>query len=359
MTHKCVALPRSLRVDPKSIKTKQEASSFFWALANFYAIGNSLDEAGTERFCSFLEIIKPRFKSLFTSEQILTELVPLRDRSCQGFAECLVPLLICPNQQIVFSTLDFFQETIYTSSPQLHYAFVRTGFFTLLPPAFYEQAHHVLPRPVLLFADILNRCLDFVSPFEIDEISQACGVTQYAIRHDAFINVVQPLAPLLKSFSRNKLQFVDNNSSRHLPSLLNTLIQLSPFHSPTANFVLSSPICFLITSSLVFFESNKLQSEFLTAITNSVSEWPRLKPNQRQSSKGLLSQLKAEGLFDILSLYPIHTTSSQDVQDSVLFSAKLIGLLGGNSALIANQNEVANAQAWHFPPFEEEWWMIP
>ncbi|KAK2949705.1 hypothetical protein BLNAU_15376 [Blattamonas nauphoetae] len=49
------------------------------------------------------QLITPEYQSAFTFNQILFELVPARDGSCSGFAECLVLLLTSANEALVQS----------------------------------------------------------------------------------------------------------------------------------------------------------------------------------------------------------------------------------------------------------------
>ncbi|KAK2944399.1 hypothetical protein BLNAU_20701 [Blattamonas nauphoetae] len=82
-------------------------------------------------------------------------------------------------------------------------------------------------------------------------------------------------------------------------NLLSTLILIGPFHLPTLEFVLASPIVMAISSYLTYTEGFNLYRN-LGHIHSSLLEWQAQCTEVRQSGKRMIQALISEGFEDTL-----------------------------------------------------------
>ncbi|KAK2940214.1 hypothetical protein BLNAU_24869 [Blattamonas nauphoetae] len=89
-------------------------------------------------------------------EPLLFKLVPIPDGSCSGFAESIGLLLTSSNKELVQATLPFLHRIVNASSSSSLFDFTVTGFFNLLPLAFYEQEVHLCAQSGLYLTRIVT-----------------------------------------------------------------------------------------------------------------------------------------------------------------------------------------------------------
>ncbi|KAK2957584.1 hypothetical protein BLNAU_7483 [Blattamonas nauphoetae] len=122
-------------------------------------MGTVFGKLDTIKACRFLNKLAPGNWKLFTSAEILFELVPSPNQTCQLFAEEMIPLLISPNETIALSALSFLDSTLEKADKPNQLAFVETEFFRSLPLSFYEQENHLKSQHKYHLAKIIARYL--------------------------------------------------------------------------------------------------------------------------------------------------------------------------------------------------------
>ncbi|KAK2957974.1 hypothetical protein BLNAU_7150 [Blattamonas nauphoetae] len=311
-------------LEPNFLSDINQASSVFLSFTEFISKGGVLDDAGTERMCQFLKRITVKSGSTFNSEQILHELVPTPDGSCEGFSQRMVPLLTCLNTKIVLSVLHFFVSTLVPNVPLRKYQFIETRFFTRLPQPFLENDVHLTSQHDSSFMTLVRRCLECASPTSVADLFFWKQVTPSIIRQTVFDSVVKPLRPFWTFVCQNWQRITDHQIMDDYPHLLGALIQISPFHEETAQFVLSSQICETSMSCLGYFELSNFGYILVNEIICGMENWNKEDQAVRQRGQTILVKMKEEGLTDLLELQIRLRLTRTNI------AAQLIHMLGGN-----------------------------
>ncbi|KAK2959857.1 hypothetical protein BLNAU_5054 [Blattamonas nauphoetae] len=121
--------PLFVKTVPSNIRTIEQASQLYSSLVDFVKEGKNLDHIATRQACGLLKNIDCQFKT----NKTLFELASAPDDTCSGFTESIIPLLTSSNEEIVTSALSFLNQALFHASPEVHFDFLRAGFFELLP----------------------------------------------------------------------------------------------------------------------------------------------------------------------------------------------------------------------------------
>ncbi|KAK2960031.1 hypothetical protein BLNAU_4914 [Blattamonas nauphoetae] len=120
-----------------------------------------------------------------------------------------------------------------------------------------------------------------------------------------FDNTLQDRAVVfLKSFrpNWNECDLATNLVSNLVPSSDDSPTGFvdSPFHRPTLEFVLASPIVMAFSSCLSLVKNNFVKARVLSTINSLLQEWKKEGPEVAQSGKRVMQALFSEGIEDIV-----------------------------------------------------------
>ncbi|KAK2957928.1 hypothetical protein BLNAU_7104 [Blattamonas nauphoetae] len=324
------AIPVFLRTNPKKIKNFSEKSKCFLSLVDFVKEGNQLDNRATKQACALLDRITPIFSITFLTDQVLFKLVPTPDDSCSGFAESIVPLLASSNEQLVTSTLSLLNKVVLHDFPVKAFLFLETGFFQLLPPAFFEQARHLSPSPKLFLMKIVAEYILLSQPSYTQYVCQERQISATAFQLTFIDKFVRPIQPFLAFVCRNRRRINDSEDSRDFSCLLGSVIRRSPFLEEFTQFVLSSQIAQTCTDCLVFFEVDLFAVRVLRGTCGGPIAWQRECPAVQKRGQQVLRQLRAEGLSDESELHIRCRDYDDSIRSDFFLGAMAIDHSGGN-----------------------------
>ncbi|KAK2947337.1 hypothetical protein BLNAU_17724 [Blattamonas nauphoetae] len=282
-------IPLFLRTQPRSFGTIKQASKLFLSLVDFVKAGNNLDHTATRQACALLQNIVPEFNQKYNAEQILFILVPIPDGSCSGFAESIVLLLTSSNKELVQATLPLLDRIVFVSSSSALFDFLETGFFNLLPLAFYEQEAHLCARSGMLCSNKLISLDTF---------------------HETYTKqFLRPIRPFLDFVCKNRRRINFDDNSPDFSAFLQTILKCSPFLEE-------------MTQENFYFGLNYQNSPIPTR------------------GKQIMAKLCEEGLSDEIEL---HFRTSDDTYDQpeVFLGMQLIALFGGNYSMWATDEDYA------------------
>ncbi|KAK2948779.1 hypothetical protein BLNAU_16314 [Blattamonas nauphoetae] len=212
-------VPLFMQTELSNIKDIDQASPMFLSLVDFVKEGNTLDDNAADKAYDVLSVVMPNYYGRFTVEQILFELVPTHDGSCSGLAKSIVVLLTSSNEILVWSSLSFLHFVFAYAESTHHFAFLQTGFFSLLPQAFYEQELHIFFPQHLPLMKIIQLCMRLINPSEVQQLNQKFQLSEDII-HLTFIDkCFRPIEPFLKAIFRDRRQISDSKDSLHFSDL--------------------------------------------------------------------------------------------------------------------------------------------
>ncbi|KAK2955171.1 hypothetical protein BLNAU_9900 [Blattamonas nauphoetae] len=305
-------IPLVQRTQPQSLRTISQASKQFLSLVAFVKAGNNLDDTATRKACTLLQNILPEFNQKSSAEQILFKLVPMPDGSCSGFAESIVLLLTSSNEKVIQATLLFLHRVVIEASSAL-VDFMETGFFNLLPQAFYEQEVHLCAHSGLYLTKIVTKLVSFT---KIPHSYKLCSYTLSSLDtfYETFTNqFLRPIRPFL--------DFVCKNRRR-----INEILQYSPFLEETTQFALSSSFAVAFTDSRDFFKPNILTHTLLHQLRENYYLGLNYQ-NTPLQTRGIriMAKLCEEGLSDEIELH-FRTSGLMYDQPDLFLGMQLIAL---------------------------------
>ncbi|KAK2942556.1 putative D-isomer specific 2-hydroxyacid dehydrogenase, NAD binding domain containing protein [Blattamonas nauphoetae] len=289
--------PYFLRTDPESIKAINEASRSYLSLVDFIKEGNKLSDKGTRQACALLHRIENPFSRPLTAEQLFSQLVPTRDGSCSGFTNSMITLLTSSNEELIQSTLSLLSHVVgmFDLGP-INFDFLASGFFSLLPQAFYEQDMHLSNR----------------------RVCQPRHISKSTYQRTFMDKFFHPIEPFLDFVCRNRRDIADSDYTWTFSYLLESIVDYSTFQVQMTQFLLSSLLALTLTDFLLFIETDKSVGSLLWGLKNVFREWKREHPAVRKRGQQILSKLREEGISDEFELY-LQNSRFTFFQDEYIF----------------------------------------
>ncbi|KAK2942717.1 hypothetical protein BLNAU_22358 [Blattamonas nauphoetae] len=294
------ATPLFLRIRPYYIETVAQSLTPIQSLVDFIRKGNKLDDKATKQASLILKRTSEKIHKSDDAEQILFELVPTPNRSCSGFAE------------------------------SHRFAFVETGFFTFLPPAFYEHEMHIFHPCSLDLTRIVKDCLIDLHP---DFSRRLCSNRDLSISafQQIFVDMFfRPVEPFLDFICKNRRQIQDSWNSYLFSDLLGRIVINSPFLEEMTQFMLSYLFVVTYTDSLHFFEDDISTGGLIQNLTKDAGSWEEDPAVQKRYNQ-LLLKLSEEGLWDESELNVRCRCYSAKERRVVFIGAQLMQSFGGNT----------------------------
>ncbi|KAK2954422.1 hypothetical protein BLNAU_10590 [Blattamonas nauphoetae] len=338
LSNDVIYVPSFMIVDPDTIGTIQKLSPLFHSLVDFVKDGNTLDETASRRACTLLEAIAPHLGISMSPESGLTYLYPKSKDTIAGFADSLVTLLISSNENIVKATLSLLNEIMWQVGPLTRFSFLASGFFGLLPKAFYFQEMHVLPGHKLFLMDIVSWMMDDSNPTHSRLICRRRNITITTFREIFIDKFIQPIEPFLEFVFQNRRKIEDTPDSRYFSQMLGEIIEKSPLMDQMTKFVLSSSFALTSTDCLVLFDSDVIPIELLQKTMYAIWMWAQGSPTVQKRGRQILTQLNEEGLSDELDLHIRSVGYDLTVPQKGFLGMKLIRQMGGNTPDIRLNN---------------------
>ncbi|KAK2942553.1 hypothetical protein BLNAU_22540 [Blattamonas nauphoetae] len=350
--HKTVpndATPLFLRTDPKRLRTIEQASQTYQSLVDFVKEGNNLDNTATHQACTLLQTLSTPF-STFSSDQILFELVPAPDGSCSGLTNSIIPLLSSPNEKLILSTLEFLHCTVLSTDLFIHFDFLQTGFFALLPKSFYELEMHLVENLGFFLMRIVEKIMFCLDPLRSRELCEIRQLSMESFEQTVTNKFFGPIEPFLDFVIRNR-QILPNFWD--LPKMLDTLFRFSPSLPHTTQFVLSSSFIVPFTNSLIFVEHENFLVGRLRGLSLLNSYLWTMGPAVQKRRQQILSKLHEEGLWDEIELLMRCCRYDYSNRRLIFVGAQLIDDFGGNVPHLGEIDDEVPEDEWD--DFEEEW----
>ncbi|KAK2959998.1 hypothetical protein BLNAU_4881 [Blattamonas nauphoetae] len=286
-------------------------SSIYCSLIGLVQAEYPFDKAVQDRAVQFLKNLEPKQGDNDFAAKLVFHLVPSSGRSPCGFVESIVTLLSSPHSTVVESALSFLYLTLFNSSHDLRLLLVDSDLTTKVLATVQPHTLSIAGNETML--NYLTRIIDCFaslgSPSHSLSFSITTPVDEFNVHKMIFQKVVLPSSQFVTFLISNRFIINEGLISDEM-DLLGTLIDISPFHRPTLEFVLASPIAMALPSCLSFIEGDDLLPwSILIKITNWFVIW-KLHDGEFIQSKTLVARtLFSEGFGDTLEQKMIHEKS--------------------------------------------------
>ncbi|KAK2946225.1 hypothetical protein BLNAU_18827 [Blattamonas nauphoetae] len=278
-----------------------EKSAIYNSLVALVKAEYQFGETLQDRAARFLQNIEPMWFQATYADQLVTELVPSSDGSPSGFIESIVTLLSSPHSTVIGAALSFINKTLYFLSKEIRYRLAESDLITNVLAIVQP---HKLPISgnetiiVSLLAIIFNFFNLATSP-SVRNFSTTAAIDAFNHYEMIFQNVVIPSSQFLTFLISNRV-IISGELLNSFMLLLFTLLRFCPYHRPTLEFVLASPIVLAFSSGLRFVENDDALWNILFTFDQSLLEWKTEGPEVAQSGKRMRQALFSEGFDDTL-----------------------------------------------------------
>ncbi|KAK2962894.1 hypothetical protein BLNAU_1917 [Blattamonas nauphoetae] len=224
------------------------------------------------------------------------------DETLSDFSDSVCVLLSSPHSKIVVATLSFVSGSVSRANFKQRLNLLKTGLISKISAILQP---HTLPFSGN--AD-LNRYL-FMILHELVRMAEAYAIQTLAItepsdqhnhRELVFRKVIHPSSPYLAFLCRNRYLLEAASFPRGYVALFSRLLQISPYHRPTLEFVLSSPVVTTVLSFLSFVDESHSSWLLLIICAPSLREWQKHGAEVVQCGKRMINALIREGMADTL-----------------------------------------------------------
>ncbi|KAK2963082.1 hypothetical protein BLNAU_2105 [Blattamonas nauphoetae] len=246
-------------------------------------------------------IIAPKWDKEALADQLVRDLVPSSAGSPSGFVNSIVTLVSSPHSTVVVAALSFLLKTLSLSSSPIRCQLVESDLISevlaiIQPLTLPISGNEEIFDNLLL---TINYSVSLASPSCLRTLGVTSAVNQFNHREMFFQKVVLPSSELVTFLISNR--HILSGWLFHLfTKLLAILIRICPFHRPTLEFVLASPIVMAITSCLSYVEDDDDVWTLLNNIKDSLREWKNYGPEVVQCGQRMMQALFSEGFEDTL-----------------------------------------------------------
>ncbi|KAK2941765.1 hypothetical protein BLNAU_23313 [Blattamonas nauphoetae] len=236
-----------MNFDVNSELSLDDKSAIFSSLVALVKAEYPFDGALQDRTARFLLNLGPMGDTQL-ADQLVTKLVPSSGGSCAGFVESIVTLVSSHHSTVVAVALSFVRETTMRASPEIRCRLVD---FDLINNILATMQPHTLPisgneEIITHLIRIFSTLVDLASSSSLSDLGITDAADTFDLRELLFQKVFIPSSRFVTFLISNR-SIVNGDLSSNLTLLLGKLIRICPFHRPTLEFVLASPIVMAIS----------------------------------------------------------------------------------------------------------------
>ncbi|KAK2943460.1 hypothetical protein BLNAU_21643 [Blattamonas nauphoetae] len=320
-----------LYFDESTELSLKDKSTIYCSLVALVETDYPFDNVLQDRAVQLLKSLTPiGFRNAYTAK-LVTDLVSSSAGSPSGFVESIATLLSSPHSTLIGATFVFLDKTLYYSSLSVRCRLMDSDLISqvlatiqphTLPISGYETMFDNLIR-------IINTLLKLATPSSLSDLGITTAVDQLNHHEMIFRKGVLPSSRFVTFLITN--QYILNRDLLScFMSLLAIFILICPFHRPTLEFVLASPIVMANSSCLSFIEHDQTLWFSIGIINRSLKMWKAEGPELAQSGKRMIQALFSEGFEDTIKQMIKHDKSEFYSHNVVEHSHSISQSLGSN-----------------------------
>ncbi|KAK2957841.1 hypothetical protein BLNAU_7275 [Blattamonas nauphoetae] len=235
------------------------------------------------------------------TSQLVTDLVPSSAGSASGFAASIVTLLTSPHSRVVAAALSFLFNIAISSSTEIRCRLVASDLISTVLATVQPETLPIAGNEEMInkLVKIIERLADLAYPFNLNVLGIIASGDKFNHHEMIFQNVVLPSSQFVTFLISNQ-HVLNGDVFKSFMSLLAIFIRICPFHRPTLEFVLASPIVMTFSSCLSIAEHFESLHLTLFNITHTLLEWKRYEAGVAETWKRTMRALFSESFEDTL-----------------------------------------------------------
>ncbi|KAK2960008.1 hypothetical protein BLNAU_4891 [Blattamonas nauphoetae] len=285
----------------KSKLSFEDKSRIYCSLVALVKAEYAFDNALQDKAAQFLQSLELKWDEKEKAAKLVTDLVPSSAGSPSDFVDSILTLLSSPHSKVTKAALSFLSATIDASPDEIRSHLVKSDLISNLLATVQPHTLPITGNEEIF--DKLNwviiECLNLADHFSLSQLDITDAVGKYNHCEMIFQKVVIPSSGFVTFLISNRY-ILNGDLLDSFMTLLAILIDMSPFHRPTLEFVLASPIAMAFTSCLLLFEDEHRFWVTLLNIPLSLRDWKKQSREVAQSGKRMIQALFSEGFEDAL-----------------------------------------------------------
>ncbi|KAK2957856.1 hypothetical protein BLNAU_7290 [Blattamonas nauphoetae] len=320
-----------LHFDPNSKLSFEDQSTIYNSLVSLVKESYHFDNALQERAVQFLNDLEPKLDDEDRGDRLIMDLVPSSGKSHSDFSESSLTLLSSPHSTVVEATMSFLFEATSNSSPKIQDRLVESDLVskvltTVQPHTLPIAGNETIFDKLLFFIDPF---INIAEPYYLEKLDITAAVDKYNLREKIFQKTVLPISPLV-TFLNTNWHILNEDLLFSFMILLIRFIDKGPYHRPTLEFVLASPIGMTLSTYLSSVKDNHRLFTLLFNINESLEDWKTEGAEAIQSGKRMMEALISEGFEDTLEQMMMNDKSGDYGVLVVIACCNISKLLGAN-----------------------------
>ncbi|KAK2960132.1 hypothetical protein BLNAU_5015 [Blattamonas nauphoetae] len=279
----------------------EDKSAVYNSLVTLVKVGYPFNKTLQDRAAGFLEGLDPHRNKQVVAK-LVTDLVPSSTGSDSGFVTSITTLLSSPHSTVVAATLSFLYNTIIPSSTiqcQLVGSDLISKVLATLQPHTLTISGNEEIYDNLIW--IVDTSISLTHPDYFLDFDTISAIDQFNHHEMIFQKAVLPSSQFV-SFLISNRHILNGDVFNDFMDLLRTLIRMCPYHRPTLEFVLASPIVMALPSCTVSVEDAEHLWNILYGLNTTIFLWEREGPEVFQTWKQILPALISESYEDTLEM---------------------------------------------------------
>ncbi|KAK2961103.1 hypothetical protein BLNAU_3871 [Blattamonas nauphoetae] len=279
----------------------EEQLTIYCSLVALVKAEYPFDDTLQDNAAQFLKNLAKECHHKENADQLVTILDPSSAGSPFGFIESILTLLSSPHLTLMEGTLLVLSHTVFNSSFAVKRQLVNSDFIpkvlTIVQPSTQPIAGNEDRIDYLI--RILLPLAHLAFPYHLIKLGITAAVDKYHHREMIHQKVVIPSSHFVTFLISNRY-LLHGLLLDSFMDLLYALLYISPFHHPTLEHVLASPIAMAFSSCVSLLEHNNPLCDILKDIHESMKLWEVHGPEVVKSGKVMLKALFSEGFLDTL-----------------------------------------------------------
>ncbi|KAK2958369.1 hypothetical protein BLNAU_6639 [Blattamonas nauphoetae] len=289
-----------LNWDEGTSEAESEKAVVFQSLVATVNLQPALDAYLEAKAVKFLESVNPEDQE--SADAFLDNFGDTRDASLTEFVQSIGVLISSTSQVITTAAMKMLMTLSEWCSEETHLQLVKADLIPqligVLNPLSLSPTEAVDIHISLNY--ILIDSISLATPNGLASLGIKDRNEQQAVYEMILQQVLAPSEQYISHLCVNHSSIVNGDLSNWFMVLLACLLQISPSHQPTMDFVLHMPVVLTIASSLTFFEVDESIYYFLLGMDKFQQEWNETRGEKRQMGKIVNRMLRMEGNEDVV-----------------------------------------------------------